>query len=80
MDEEKYRQEQEFFYEEFDKIWPKGGPERTPIDLNQQLYEIEKEHIKEVLDASEGNRTKAAKLLNIGRTCLIAKMRKFELV
>ena len=27
----------------------------------------------------EGNQTKAAKALSIGRTCLIAKMKKYEI-
>jgi len=48
-------------------------------DLNEELQTLERGCIENALDASNGNRTKAASMLSIGRTCLIAKMKKYEL-
>ena len=49
-------------------------------DLKKDLETIEHDSIKNALEVHEGNRTKAAELLSLGRTCLIAKMRKYEIV
>jgi Nif-specific regulatory protein len=43
------------------------------------LEEVEREHILRVLDRVDGNQTKAAKLLGIGRNTLGRKLRKFGL-
>lgn len=43
------------------------------------LEEIEKRGIKKILDECRGNYTKAASILNISRTTLYAKMKKYEL-
>lgn len=47
-------------------------------DLPEQVASLEKDAITQALDLTEGNRTRAASMLNIGRTCLIAKMKKYE--
>lgn len=49
-------------------------------DLKKDLEDIEQDSIRNALEASNGNRTKAANMLSLGRTCLIAKMKKYELV
>lgn len=45
----------------------------------QSLQEIEKVHIKKVLDFTSGNRTKAADILGISRVNLLAKIKKYEI-
>ena len=49
------------------------------VDLPNVLAEFEQKIIAEALSLAKGNRTKAAQLLNIKRTTLLEKMRRFEL-
>jgi DNA-binding NtrC family response regulator len=44
--------------------------------LPSKLEKIEKDEIQNALYETDGNQTLAAKKLGIGRTCLIAKMKK----
>lgn len=53
---------------------------KNVVDLNKELCTLEKQRIQEALAKAEGNQTKAAELLKLGRTTLIAKMRKYGLV
>ncbi|MCH1429300.1 MAG: sigma-54 dependent transcriptional regulator [Chlamydiales bacterium] len=43
------------------------------------MWEVEKEHIKKVLSFTKNNKNKAAKILQIDRTTLYNKMRKYEI-
>jgi two-component system, NtrC family, response regulator len=47
----------------------------TKFDLNS----VEKEHIKKVLKYTQGNKTEAAKLMNIGLTTLYRKIQDYKL-
>jgi len=47
--------------------------------LPGKLERIEKTDIQNALYETDGNQTLAAKKLGIGRTCLIAKIKKFGL-
>ena len=49
-------------------------------DLKLEVETLERSSIETALILAEGNRTKAANMLSIGRTCLIAKMKKYELI
>lgn len=49
-------------------------------NLPEELASIEKDRIIQALENTNGNQKKAAELLKIGRTCLIAKMKKYGLV
>ena len=51
--------------------------ERT---LPEKLERLEKNDIQNALYETDGNQTLAAVRLGIGRTCLIAKMKKFGLI
>lgn len=51
----------------------------TDYDLNKELESIERDRIIQALSTADGNQKKAAEILKIGRTCLIAKMKKFNL-
>ena len=47
--------------------------------LPEKLERLEKNDIQNALYETDGNQTLAAKRLGIGRTCLIAKMKKLGL-
>ena len=55
-------------------------PIRETLKLPKAVTELETEEISHALEVHNGNRTRAADALGIGRTNLIAKMRKYELV
>jgi len=52
-----------------------------PLETNlaQEVNDLEKSRITLALDQNNGNRTKAAKMLGIGRTLLIHKIKKYNL-
>lgn len=51
----------------------------TGLDLKKSVTDLEISLIKEALKKSDGNVTKAAKLLTLGRTTLIEKINKYKL-
>jgi len=68
---------------EQDLIWQSlddAFPVVYKTDLNEELSKLERGSIENALEAVEGNQTKAADMLSIGRTCLIAKMKKYRLI
>lgn len=74
--------EQQYFYEMFDEMWGSHGdimPEETQYSLCDELESIERERITNALKLASGNQTKAAQSLDIGRTTLLAKMKKYNL-
>ena len=54
-------------------------PEDVQYSLCEELEPIERERIVNALALASGNQTKAAISLDIGRTALIAKMKKYKL-
>ncbi|MBI5076600.1 MAG: sigma-54-dependent Fis family transcriptional regulator [Nitrospirae bacterium] len=52
-----------------------GDPDRRPLPLS----EMEQEHIRHVLRMANGNRTKAADMLDIARSTLSEKIKKYSL-
>lgn len=50
------------------------------FDLKKQLQDIENNYIQEALRKSEGNVTRAAKLLSMQRTTLIERMKKLGII
>ena len=66
----------------FDEMWGSHGdimPEEAQYSLCAELESLERERITNALKLACGNQTKAAQSLNIGRTALIAKMKKYKL-
>lgn len=70
--------------EEQDALWAIFGElehyyaeKENETSLHTEVEMLERERIGEALSKTEGNQTKAAKLLKIGRTNLIAKMKKY---
>ncbi len=52
-----------------------GGPQEKP----RSLQEVEKEHIRRVLDEEDWNVSRASKVLEVDRSTLYKKIRKYEL-
>jgi transcriptional regulator with PAS, ATPase and Fis domain len=74
--------EQQALMDAFDDYWKFNDFYELDKDYNltRELADIEKDRIVQALNNAEGNQTKAAQILKIGRTCLIAKMKKYDLV
>lgn len=72
------KEEQDFLWNALDDLVPISN-NNIRIDLNAELAELERSSILSALDACDQNQTRAAKMLNVGRTALIAKMKKYEL-
>ncbi|WP_342381846.1 sigma 54-interacting transcriptional regulator [Myxococcus stipitatus] len=69
---------------DMDRLAPSASPEppravAVPEALLQPLAEVERLHILRVLDAVKGNRTAAAKVLEIGRNTLARKLKEYGL-
>ena len=74
--------EQAYFFDMFEDMWGSHGevlPEDVQYSLSAELEEIERERIINALKLSCGNQTKAAQSLDVGRTALIAKMKKYNI-
>jgi len=68
---------------EQDALWRATGELifEFPIDnLPEAISQLEQENIVQALEKHKGNRTKAAEDLGIGRTNLIAKIRKYDIM
>ena len=69
---------------ELDGLWEALGeafPETNlQTNLNNEVAQLEIERISEALREHDGNQTKAAKALDLGRVTFIAKAKKYELV
>jgi Nif-specific regulatory protein len=50
-----------------------------PVGVGLTLAEVERRHILRTLEVAEGNRTRAAALLGIGRNTLARKLRQYGL-
>ena len=74
--------EQAYFFDMFEDMWGSHGevlPEDVQYSLSAELEEIERERIINALKLAVGNQTKAAISLDIGRTTLLAKMKKYNI-
>ena len=74
--------EQAYFFDMFEETWGSHGeilPDDVQYSLCAELEALERERITNALKLASGNQTRAAISLNIGRTALIAKMKKYHL-
>ncbi len=63
-----------------EEVFPTGGSEDLhKTDLAKDVAKLEIESIQSALGACEGNQTKTAKMLGLGRTNLIAKLKKYNI-
>ena len=62
-------------------LHPDAGDNGSDLNVlgNCSLQDIERVHIKRVLSRTNGNKSKAAEILNISRTTLREKMRTFDI-
>ena len=74
-------QEQDILWDALDEVFgsPSAELNKFQIDLNILVADLEKQSIITALHECEYNQTHAAKMLKIGRTALIAKMKKYQL-
>tara|TARA_B100000902_G_scaffold340176_1_gene342808 strand:- start:1884 stop:2138 length:255 start_codon:yes stop_codon:yes gene_type:complete len=72
-----YREQNEIV-DEFDKWFT--GPDFQEKTLPEELEKLERRAIEDNLAHHEGNRTKTANALGIGRTNLIKKLKKYSLL
>lgn len=70
-------EEQDYIFDQLDSMQERWCPSKP---LNVELEEIEKQRIESALLNQNNNRTKTAKELGIGRTLLIHKIKKYDLV
>tara|TARA_B100000902_G_scaffold336299_1_gene336479 strand:+ start:205 stop:447 length:243 start_codon:yes stop_codon:yes gene_type:complete len=71
--------EQDAMWELLEETFPGSKEHRLEIDLPNEVAELEKNKLIQVLDFHDWNKSRAAKDLGIGRTNLIAKIKKYEL-
>jgi len=63
-----------------EEVFPTGGSEDLyKTDLSKEIERLEIDSIQNALSVCEGNQTKTAKLLGLGRTNLIAKIKKYKI-
>ena len=69
--------EQDAWYDVWQEL-ERNYKEHNP-SLTDELRELEIIRIKDALREAEGNNTYAANILKIGRTTLLAKMKKYKI-
>src|SRR5450432_107532 len=62
-----------------DAITPAPAPMTLPVDLPGLLRELEDAYIRAALQQTHSNKKEAAKLLGLGRTTLVEKLRRRNL-
>ena len=72
-----YKNEQDGLWEALGEAFPETN---LQTNLNNEVAQLEIERISEALREHDGNQTKAAKALDLGRVTFIAKAKKYELV
>ena len=64
-----------------EEVFPTGGSDDLfKTDLANDVAKLEIETIQNALSVCEGNQTKTAKMLGLGRTNLIAKIKKYKII
>lgn len=69
-------EEQTFLWESLDYFDDWTDPRSLPDEVEQ----LERDRIASALDRHNGNKSHAAKELGIGRTNLIAKLKKYSII
>ena len=75
---ERNREEQEALWKICGELAEYHEELEYEIALADEVEMLERERISNALAKAQGNQTHAAKLLKIGRTNLIAKMKKYD--
>jgi DNA-binding NtrC family response regulator len=72
--------EQMVWYEELTKLADLWTTPVKEVTLSNELEELEKRRIEDAMVYAEGNKSHAAKYLGMGRTLLIHKLKKYQIV
>ena len=72
--------EQDFNWEQFDNLFCPITKDMKVETLPEEVEKLEVKRIRLSLEQNQGNRTRTADELGIGRTNLIAKLRKYNLL
>jgi transcriptional regulator with PAS, ATPase and Fis domain len=72
--------EQDFIWEQFDSLFGPISKDMKVETLPQEVEKLEVKRIQVSLEQNQGNRTRTADELGIGRTNLIAKLKKYNLL
>jgi transcriptional regulator with PAS, ATPase and Fis domain len=72
--------EQDFIWEQFDNLFGPISKDMKVETLPEEVEKLEVKRIRLSLEQNQGNRTRTADELGIGRTNLIAKLRKYNLL
>lgn len=70
--------EQDILWDALDDAFPSNIKLQT--NLMDEVADLERDRISSALSKYDGNQTKAARSLNLGRVTFIAKAKKYELV
>ena len=70
--------EQDILWDALDDAFPNNI--KLQINLMDEVADLERDRISSALSKYDGNQTKAARSLNLGRVTFIAKAKKYELV
>jgi len=70
--------EQDILWDALDDAFPSNIKLQT--NLMDEVADLERDRISSALYKHDGNQTKAARSLNLGRVTFIAKAKKYELV
>lgn len=72
--------EQDAMWELLEETFPGSKEHNLVINLPNEIAELERTKLIQVLEFHDWNKSRAAKDLGIGRTNLIAKIKKYELI
>lgn len=72
--------EQDFIWEQFDSLFGPISKDMKVETLPEEVEKLEVKRIQVSLEQNQGNRTRTADELGIGRTNLIAKLKKYNLL
>jgi len=78
IDTDQNFKEQTEFFDFFDTLW--FDQQFKDESLPSEVESLEKTRIHNALETANGNRTHAEKRLGIGRTNLIAKIKKYNIL
>ena len=72
------KSEQDLLWDTLDECFPTNI--KLSIDMKKELEHTEKEYVETAYKENNFNQSKAAKALGLGRTLLIHKLKKYDLL
>jgi|TARA_B110000285_G_scaffold128687_1_gene144943 transcriptional regulator with GAF, ATPase, and Fis domain len=75
-----YQKETDAIWDMIQDLWPSANDNEAPNSLTTEMELFERSRLIQALEYHDWNQSKAAKELGIGRTNLIAKIKKYKLI